>query len=140
MTKELRHQRKAGLALAIAQGRSVAFRAHDNEVPRSTADRWACQPDVRARAESYRRRAQDRALGGMANRAYWKCYRVATLVRDAESESVSQLQAKHAFSNTGKTYVPGAHAPGYTMSPPPEAQNTRTRQQNRDDRMAWSRS
>ena len=88
MTKELRHQRKAGLALAIAQGRSVALWAHDNDVPRSTAYRWACQPDVRASAESCHRRAQDRALGRMANRAYWAGYRVATLARDAESEAV----------------------------------------------------
>jgi hypothetical protein len=88
MTTELRQQRKAGLALAIAQGRSVALWARDNLVPRSTAYRWACQPEVRASAESCRRRAQDRALGRMANRAYWACYRVATLARDAESESV----------------------------------------------------
>jgi hypothetical protein len=68
MTKEQRLQRKAGLALAIAQGRSVALWARDNDLPRSTAYRWACQPEVRASAESCRRRAQDRAVGRMAIR------------------------------------------------------------------------
>jgi hypothetical protein len=88
MTKELRDQKQGGLVRAIAQGRSVALWARDNDVPRSTAYRWACQPQVRASAESCRRLAQDSALGKTANRAYWTCYRVATFARDAESESV----------------------------------------------------
>ena len=88
MTKQLRHQKMAGLAQAIAQGRSVALWASDNDVPRSTAYRWACQPEVRASVESCRRRIQDRALRRMANRAYGECYRVATLAGDAESEFV----------------------------------------------------
>jgi hypothetical protein len=52
MTKELRQKTKTQLALAIAQGRSVALWASDNQVPRSTAYRWASQPELRATVES----------------------------------------------------------------------------------------
>jgi len=93
MTKQLRDQSKAGLARAIAQGRSVALWASDNDVPRSTAYRWACQPEVRASVESCRRRIQDRALGGVADRAFWECYRIATLAGDAESSEFVRLRA-----------------------------------------------
>jgi hypothetical protein len=92
MTKELRQEKKTQLALAIAQGRSVALWARDNHVPRSTACRWASQPEVRAAAETCRRRARDRALGRMARQAYWESYRIAKLARVAESEPV-KLQA-----------------------------------------------
>ena len=88
MTKVLREKRKTGLALAIAQGRSVVLWARDNHVPRSAAYCWAGQPEVRATAESCRRRARNRALGRLANRAYWTSYQIATLARDAESASV----------------------------------------------------
>jgi hypothetical protein len=88
MTRELRHKTKIQLALAIAQGRSVALWARDNRVPRSTAYRWASQPEVRAAAESRRRRARKGALARMAGRAYWASYKVATLAEGAGSESV----------------------------------------------------
>jgi hypothetical protein len=41
MTEELPQKRKTRLALAIAQGKSVAAWARDNQVPRGTAYRWA---------------------------------------------------------------------------------------------------
>jgi hypothetical protein len=88
MTKELRQQKQIELAVAIAQGKSVDLWARDNHVPRSTAYRWAGQPDVRTTSETCRRRARKCALRKMANRAYWEAYHVAALARDAESESV----------------------------------------------------
>jgi hypothetical protein len=88
MTKELLQEKKTQLALAIAQGKSVALWASENRVPRSTAYRWAGQPEVRSAAESGRRRARNRALGRMATRAYWESYRIAKLARGAESEPV----------------------------------------------------
>jgi hypothetical protein len=98
MTKELPQERKAGLALAIAQGRSVAVWARDNHVPRSTAYRWAGQPEVRASAESRRRRARNRALGRMARRGYCASYGVATLAECAGSESVRLRALRSIFS------------------------------------------
>ena len=61
MTKELRQKAKTQLALAIAQGTSVALWARANQVARSTAYRWASQPELRATAESCRWRVRDRA-------------------------------------------------------------------------------
>ncbi len=100
MTRELRQETKIqlALALAIAQGRSVALWARDNQVPRSTAYRWASQPAVRAAAESRRRRARNRALGRMASRAYRASYEVATLAECAESESVRLRALRSIFS------------------------------------------
>ena len=92
MTKELLQEKKTQLALAIAQGKSIALWAHDSRVPRSTAYRWARRPEVRAAAESCRRRARNRAAGRMARQAYWESYRIAKLARVAESEPV-KLQA-----------------------------------------------
>ena len=88
MTNELRQKTKIPLALTIAQGRSVALWARDNQVPRSTAYRWASQPEVRAAAEFRRQRARNCALSRMASRAYRAFYEVATLAKCAESESV----------------------------------------------------
>ena len=97
MTKELRRKTKIQLALAIAQGTSVAVWVRDNQVPRSTAYRWASQPEVRAAAESRRRRSES-ALGRMASRAYRASYEVATLAECAESESVRLRALRSIFS------------------------------------------
>ena len=97
MTKEQRQERKARLALALVQGRSVAAWAHENHVPRSTAYRWAGQPDVQAAAESSRRRACNRVLGRLARRAYCECYQVAKLAECAESESVRLRALRSIF-------------------------------------------
>ncbi len=88
MTKELLQEKKTQLALAIALGKSVGLWASENRVPRSTAYRWAGQPEVRSAAESLRRRARNRALGRMATRAYRESYRIAKLARVAGSDPV----------------------------------------------------
>ncbi len=66
----------------------MAAWAHENHVPRSTAYRWAGQPEVRAAAESSRRCACNRVLGRLARRAYRESCQLAKLAECAESESV----------------------------------------------------
>jgi hypothetical protein len=103
MTRELRQKTKIQLAIAIAQGRSVALWARDNQVPRSTAYRWASQPEVRAAAESRRRRARNCALGRMASRAYRASCEVAALAECAESESLRLRALRSIFSGANAT-------------------------------------
>jgi hypothetical protein len=99
MTKELLQENKTQLARAIAQGKSAALWARDNHVPRSTAYRWAGQPEVRATAESCRRRARNFALARMARQAYWESYRIAKLARVAESEPVKLRALRSILSD-----------------------------------------
>jgi hypothetical protein len=76
------------LAMAIAQGKSIAGWARQNGVPRRTAQRWATEPDVRRQVEDWRRRVLDRALGYMAGRSMWAVRGITELGEKAESESV----------------------------------------------------
>jgi hypothetical protein len=94
--EELPKNPKTSLAIAIAQGTSVALWALANNVPRRTAYRWASGPKVRAAVEAYRRRAVDRAVGKMARRVTWATDGIAKLARRAESESV-RLSALRAI-------------------------------------------
>jgi hypothetical protein len=87
---------KCQLALAIAQGDTVAGWARRNNVPRRTAFRWAKEPSVRLAVESWRRRALERAIGRMAGLALKAADGIAGLAKGAESESV-QLRAWRAI-------------------------------------------
>ncbi|MFI5461646.1 MAG: hypothetical protein ACHRXM_40190 [Isosphaerales bacterium] len=84
------------LALAIAQGKSVHWWARQNDVPRTTAYRWANDPDLRRQVEDWRRRSLDRALGWMAGHSMRTVKRITRLGETAESESV-QLGALRAL-------------------------------------------
>ena len=84
------------LAMAVAQGKSIAEWARQNGVPRRTAQRWAAEPDVRRQVEDWRRQILDRALGFMAGRSMWAVRGIAKLGEAAESESV-QLRARRAI-------------------------------------------
>ena len=66
-----------------------------NEVPRSTAFRWASEPEVRREAEATRRRALGRAIGRLSSVALKAVDGIVTLAKGAESESV-QLRAWRA--------------------------------------------
>ena len=79
---------KTQLAVAIAQGTSVAKWARATTCPERTAYRWAAEPEVRAAVEACRRRALDRAIGRMAKRATWAADGIVELAKNAESESV----------------------------------------------------
>jgi len=84
------------LVLAIAHGQSINAWALENEVPKTTAYRWANEPDFRRQVEDCRRRCLDRALGAMADRSMRAVRRIIKLGDSAESESV-QLRAQRAI-------------------------------------------
>jgi hypothetical protein len=84
MPGERPRSQKTELALAIANGVSVAVWTRVNDVPKRTAYRWSREPKVRAAVESYRRRA----IGRMARRATWATDGIAKLAKGADSESV----------------------------------------------------
>ena len=93
--EEIPLSKKDQLALAIAQGKSVRGWARQNEVPRSTAYRWASDSDVRRQVEDWRRASLDRALGWLAGHSMWAVKKITNLGESAESESV-QLKALRA--------------------------------------------
>ena len=99
MSVELPVDRKTQLALAIAQGKSVTSWARDNQVPTSTAYRWATDPKVRHLVETCHRRARDRAIGRMARRVTWATDQIATLATGARSESVKLRALRSIFSD-----------------------------------------
>jgi hypothetical protein len=66
-----------------------------NDVPRSTAFRWASDPKVRREVEATRRRALGRAIGRLSSVAMKAANGIVTLAREADSESV-QLRACRA--------------------------------------------
>jgi hypothetical protein len=92
MLEEVPEDKKIGLAVVIAQGKSVRAWARQNGVPSSTAHYWAGQPEFRRMVETLRRRSIDRAVGRMASRAVAAADGINKLARTAESESV-QLKA-----------------------------------------------
>jgi hypothetical protein len=92
MSEEILESKKTGLAVVIAQGKSVRAWARQNEVPSSTAHYWANQPEVRRMAEDWRRRWLDRAVGRMASLAPAAVDGITKLAKGAEGESV-QLRA-----------------------------------------------
>jgi len=99
MTEEFPKGMKTELAIAIAQGKSVALWARDHRVPKSTAYYWANDPKVRRVVESCRRRTLDRAIGRMARRATWASDQIAMLAKMAESESVKLRALRSIFSD-----------------------------------------
>ena len=88
MIEELPEGKKTQLAVAVAQGISVAAWARTNEVPRATAYRWAIEPEVRRAVEACRRRIVDQAVGKMTKKSNWAVDRIVKLADIAESESV----------------------------------------------------
>ncbi len=99
MTGEVRNGLKTQLAFAIAQGKSVAMWARDRQVPRSTAFRWANDPNVRCAVESRRRRALDRVIDRMARCAKRACHENVKLAKAAESESAKLRALRAIFSD-----------------------------------------
>ncbi len=85
MEKEVRRHQKIHLALAIAQGQSIAAWAKKNDVARSTAFRWASEPEVRREAEATRRRALGQAIGRLSSVAMKAANGIVTLAKESES-------------------------------------------------------
>jgi hypothetical protein len=94
--EEIPLSKRDRLAMAVAQGKSIAAWARQNEVSERTAQRWAAEPDLRRQVEDWRRRILDRSLGFMAGRSMWAVRGIAKLAAAAESESV-QLRARRAI-------------------------------------------
>ena len=92
MEKEVRRHQKINLALAVAEGESIAEWARQNGVPERTAQRWAQDRNVRREVDACRRRALNEAIGRMTGMARNAVDGIVTLAREADSESV-QLMA-----------------------------------------------
>jgi hypothetical protein len=88
MVEELEEPKKLGLAAAIARGVSVRSWARKNDVPRTTAQRWAKETSVRTEAQTIRRAMLDQFVGAMASRSALVVRGITGLAKDAESESV----------------------------------------------------
>jgi transposase-like protein len=87
--------RKAGLALAIASGGTVAAWARKHDVPTRTAYTWSRSPEVRRQVARIRRRAIDRAVGQLTRHATAAANQIARLARESDSDAV-KLQASRA--------------------------------------------
>lgn len=87
--------RKAGLALAIASGGTVAAWARNHDVPTRTAYTWSRSPEVRRQVARIRRRAIDRAIGQLTRHATAAANQIARLARESDSDAV-KLQASRA--------------------------------------------
>jgi L-amino acid N-acyltransferase YncA len=99
MTGESANSQKMLLAVALAEGTSVAKWASSNEVPERTAYRWAAEPEVRSEVETIRRRALDEAIGRMAKRATWAVDGIVDLGENAASESVRLAALRAVMSD-----------------------------------------
>ena len=98
LMREASHRVKNILSLvqAIARGQSIDAWANKNDVPRSTAFRWASDPKVRREVETSRRRALSRAIGRLSSVTLKAANGIVTLAKESESESV-QLRAWRAI-------------------------------------------
>src|SRR5436305_1930164 len=92
MEKEVRRHKKIHLALAIAEGESIAAWARQNGVPERTAQRWAQDRNVRREVDACRRRALNPGAPGLTGMAMNAVDGIANLAQGADSESV-QLRA-----------------------------------------------
>jgi hypothetical protein len=92
MEKEVRRHQKIHLALAIAEGESIAAWAQQNGVSERTAFSWAKDPKVRREVDACRRRALNEAIGRLTGMARNAVDGIAHLGKGADSESV-QLRA-----------------------------------------------
>jgi len=92
MEKEVRRVKKINLALAVAEGESIAAWARQNGVPERTAQRWAQDRNVRREVDACRRRALNPGAPGLTGMAMNAVDGIANLAKAADSESV-QLRA-----------------------------------------------
>jgi hypothetical protein len=98
MTGKSASSRKMLLALAIAEGTSVAEWALDHGVPERTAYRWAAEPEIQAEVEAIRRRFLDRAIGLLAKNSTSAVHGIVDLSGTANSESVKLSAHKAVLS------------------------------------------
>lgn len=91
--------RKAGLAIAMATGGTVAAWARDNQVPKRTAYTWSRSPEVLELVRRIRRRAIDRAIGRLSKNATAAADEIAKLAKSATSEAVRLHAARSVLAD-----------------------------------------
>jgi hypothetical protein len=111
MSEKLLPERKADLAFAIAQGASLRKWAEANGVPKTTAYRWAEDPEVQACANTIRRRALERGVGISSRRVAWAWRGIVKLAESADSESV-RLSALRAIYSKRRRVIVSRRRPG----------------------------
>jgi hypothetical protein len=99
MTEEPRNNTKTHLALAIAQGVSVAAWARASGVNRRTAFRRAKDPSVRKIVEDCRRRMIDQALGRMTRQTNMAANIIIKIAKEADSHTVQLRAARGLLSD-----------------------------------------
>jgi hypothetical protein len=98
MSGELLPEKKTDLAFVIAQGASIKKWAEANGVPKTTAYRWADEPEVQACANAIRRRALERGVGLLSRRVAWAARGIVKLADSADSEPVRLSALRAIFS------------------------------------------
>jgi hypothetical protein len=91
---------KTELALALANGVTVASWARKNNVPKSTAYDWANDAEMRRMVEACRRRIMDRAIGRMTKRSTRAADVIAEVAENSTSDSVRLRAARAILSDT----------------------------------------
>jgi hypothetical protein len=99
MSGEPHESQKDQIALALAQGSSLRKWAEANGVPKSTAYRWAEDPEVKARANAIRRRFLNRAVGRLTAHVNTAAGGVIELGESAKSEAVKLRALRAIFSD-----------------------------------------
>jgi len=99
---ELPSGKKTELALAIAQGVSIAAWARASGVPKSTASSWAGEPEVRHAVEAWRRANLDRVIGRMNKGANWAVDQIFKLGANSASDSVKLRAVRAVISDMMK--------------------------------------
>jgi hypothetical protein len=87
-TPEIPLSKREQLYIAIAQGKSAAAWARENNVPRSTAYSWADTPVCRRLVDDRRRRSLKRVINCMSRHSLRVAKLIIELGETAESESV----------------------------------------------------
>jgi hypothetical protein len=99
MSREVRNRLKNSLAAALAEGQSCAEWASAKGVNERTAQRWAAEPEIRAKVASCRRGALHQAVGRMSKRVAWASEQIAELAGNARSESVRLAALRSILSD-----------------------------------------
>ncbi len=98
MSDEASPDPKTRLAFAVARGTSLTKWAAANHVSRTTAYRWADEPEVKACVSAIRRRALNRAVGQFSGRVAWAAHGIVDLAANASSEAVKLSALRAIYS------------------------------------------
>jgi hypothetical protein len=107
MAKKRGQFKKEKLALALAQGQSVAAWAVQNGVSERQVYRWAKEREVKDDIIAHRRYLVEQSVGLLAEKIAWAASGIINLGEHAQSESVklSALKAVMTTMITGSQYA-----------------------------------